>query len=114
LWAAGSAPPGMSGARVTGIVVLSLGFAASASAVVPSFAQLLHGSKAYLAATTLIGLVALAAGVQLLFASSETALGVVMIAMLVLWLIATIHHRVDVRDGDQRPDRHSRLARHEP
>jgi hypothetical protein len=39
----------MSSARVTGAAVLALGFAASASAVVPGFAQLLHGSKTYLA-----------------------------------------------------------------
>jgi hypothetical protein len=59
LWAIGSAPPGMSGTRATGIIILALGFAASASAVVPSFDQLLHGSKAYLAVTSVIGLVAL-------------------------------------------------------
>jgi len=43
LWAVGSALPGMSSARVTGMAVLALGFASSASAVVPAFDQLLHG-----------------------------------------------------------------------
>ena len=41
LWVTGSAPPGMSGTRATGIVILALGFAASATAVVPGFGQLL-------------------------------------------------------------------------
>lgn len=36
LWAAGSSPPGMSGARASGALILALGFAASAIAVVPS------------------------------------------------------------------------------
>jgi hypothetical protein len=34
----------MDDVRVTGLVVLALGFAASATVVVPSFDQLVHGS----------------------------------------------------------------------
>ncbi len=70
LWAVGSALPGMSSTRATGVAVLALGFAASASAVVPTFDQLLHGNKAYLVITSLIGLVAVAAGVQMLITAS--------------------------------------------
>ena len=92
LWAIGAAPPGLSATRATGTVILALGFAASANAVVPSFDQLLHGNKAYLAVTSLIGLIALMAGVQMLLAASEAALGVMMAAMVVLWLISTVHH----------------------
>ena len=55
LWAVGSAPLGLGSTRATGLVVLGLGFAASASAVVPNFDQLIHGNKAYLAVTSLIG-----------------------------------------------------------
>jgi hypothetical protein len=94
LWATGFALPGMNGVRVTGLVVLVLGFVASASAVVPGFDELLHGSKLYLAVTSLIGLVAFAGGVVMLVGASEVALGVVMAAMIVLWMIATIHHTV--------------------
>ena len=97
LWAIGSAPLGMSSTRATGIVILVLGFAASANAVVPSFDQLLHGNKAYLAVTSLIGLIALLGGVQMLVAASETGLGVMMAAMVVLWLITTIHHSLLAR-----------------
>ena len=92
LWVTGSAPLGLSSTRTTGLVVLALGFAASASAVVPDFDQLIHGNKAYLAVTSLIGVVALIAGVAALVAGSDTGLGVLMGAMSVLWLIATIHH----------------------
>jgi hypothetical protein len=92
LWATGVAPPGLSATRATGVAVLVLGFAASASAVVPGFDQLLHGNKVYLVTTSVIGLVALAGGVQMLLVGSEVGLAVVVGAMAVLWLIATIHH----------------------
>ncbi len=88
LWAAGV----WSSVRVTGLVVLVLGFVASASAVVPGFEQLLRGSKSYLATTGAIGLVALLAGIQMLVTASGTGLTVMIIAMGVLWLIATVHH----------------------
>ena len=94
LWATGSALPGMDGIRITGLVVLVLGFFASASAVVPGFDELVHGNKLYLAVTSLIGLVAFTGGVVMLVGASEVALGVVMAAMIVLWMIATIHHAV--------------------
>jgi hypothetical protein len=92
LWAAGSAPSGLQGVRGVGVVILVLGFAASASAVVPGFEHLLHGNKTYLAVTAALGLVALAGGVQMLVTSSDVGLAVLMGAMGVLWLIATIHH----------------------
>lgn len=97
LWAVDSALPGMSGTRVTGAAVLALGFAASASAVVPSFDQLLHGDRTYLVLTSLIGVVALAASVQMLVTASGPGLTVLMAAMAVLWLIATIHHSLLAR-----------------
>ena len=99
LWAFDSALPGMSSTRVTGVAVLALGFAASASAVVPGFGQLLHGNRAYLAITSLIGLAAAAAGVQMLITASGAGLTVVMAAMAVLWLIATIHHSLPAKTG---------------
>ena len=74
LWVAGSAAAGLDSVRATGLVILGLGFAASASAVVPSFDQLLHGNKIYVAVTSIIGLVAFVAGVQMLIAASETGL----------------------------------------
>ena len=99
LWAIDSALPGMGSARATGVAVLALGFAASASAVVPNFDQLLHGSKMYLVATSLIGLAAVIAGVQMLITASGAGLSVVMAAMAVLWLIATGHHSLLAKTG---------------
>jgi hypothetical protein len=80
------------GTRGTGTVVLGLGFAASAVAVVPRFDQLLRGSKPYLAITSLLGLAALVAGVQVLVSSSGTGLTVLTATMVALWAIATTHH----------------------
>lgn len=92
LWAIDAAPPGLGATRATGLAVLGLGFAASASAVVPGFEELIHGARTYLAVTSLIGLVAFGAGLQMLLEASEVALGVLMVAMAVLWLVSTIHH----------------------
>lgn len=92
LWLLDSLPTAMSSVRAAGAVILALGFAASATAVVPTFGQLLHGNKVYLAVTSLLGLVALIAGVVMLVNSSTAALAVMMAAMIAMWLIATIHH----------------------
>jgi uncharacterized membrane protein YqgA involved in biofilm formation len=92
------------GVRVTGFGVLALGFVASAAAVVPSFQRLLHGNKAYLVGMSILGVIALGAGVHMLVAGSLTSLSVVMVAMLILWFAATIHHA--------RPDRTIRDDQH--
>ena len=93
-WAAGLTLPGMESARATGAVLLALGFLASASAVVPTFVDLLHGDRAYLVVTSVIGTVAATAGVHLLVTANELSLAVLMAAMVVLWLMATVHHRM--------------------
>ena len=61
------------GVRVTGLVILALGFVASASAVVPGFERLVHGSRLYLAVTSVLGLGALVAGLVTLWSSSTAA-----------------------------------------
>jgi hypothetical protein len=109
LWVAGATLPGMEEIRVTGLAVLGLGFAASASAVVPGFDELLRGSKPYVVGTSLLGVVAFAAGVVMLARESGAALGLVMASMVLLWLIATIHHTVLARSEPavgMRPSRH--------
>jgi len=92
LWSLGLGPQGAAGARgVTGII-LGLGFAASASAVVPGFDRLIHGSKAYLAGASLLGAGALAAGVAALLTGGELALGLLVAATLTLWAVTTARH----------------------
>lgn len=99
LWLADATLPGMSGMRVTGLVILVLGFIASATAVVPSFDRLIHGNRAYLAVTSLLGLAALAAGIVMLWSASSAALAVLMAALVVLWVISTIHHVLLTKAG---------------
>lgn len=94
LWLADATVLGMSSTRVTGLAVLVLGFVASAVAVVPSFDQLIHGNRLYLAATSVLGVAALAAGVVMLWTASGTALGWLVVALVTLWAIATTHHVV--------------------
>lgn len=103
LWLLDSVPTEMSGVRTTGAVILVLGFAASATAVVPTFDQLLRGNKVYLVVTSLLGLVALVAGVLMLVEASETALAVVMFAMVAMWLIATTHHSLLAQTTSPKP-----------
>lgn len=92
LWLLDATLPGMNDTRVTGLAVLALGFAASASAVVPGFEQLMHGNKTYLSVTTLLGLVAFAGGLTMVLWASSAGLGVMVGAMAVLWAISTTHH----------------------
>jgi predicted branched-subunit amino acid permease len=92
LWVVDATLAGMSSTRVTGLAVLALGFVASATAVVPSFDDLLHGNKGYLACTSVLGLVALVAGVVTLWSASSTALAVLMTTLVALWVVSTWHH----------------------
>ena len=103
LWLVNATLPGMESTRTTGLVILGLGFAASATAVVPGFDQLLHGNKAYLAAVSLLGLVAFVAGVVMLWSAGNTALTVLMAVMGVLWIIATTHHTLMARTNPSGP-----------
>lgn len=92
LWAVDLAPWGLSSIRMTGVVILALGFVASASAVVPGFEGLIRGNRIYLVVTSLIGFAAFAGGLWLLVASSEIGLGLLVGTMGGLWLISTVHH----------------------
>lgn len=101
LWLTDTALLGMSSIRVTGVVILGLGFAASAVAVVPGFDQLMHGNKAYLAATSLLGLAAFIGGIVMLASASSAALAVMIGAMVVLWALSTAHHALLARSQQE-------------
>ena len=92
LWLTSHPLPGLSSPRVVAVVVLGTGVAASASAVVPSFMSLLHGSKAYLAVTSVIGAVAAVAGVVAVVRQTDVMLGLLVVTTAVLWIIATVRH----------------------
>jgi len=84
----------------TAMVVLALGFVASASAVVPGFAALLAGSKTYLALASLGGIVALVCGALAVMQASELTLAILVIATVSLWAAATARH---IAVGGSRP-----------
>lgn len=94
MWVIDAGVPGLGSARVAGVVVLALGFAASASAVVPTFLGLLHGNKLYLVVTSLLGVGALVGGLLTLVSASGTGFAVMTAATLGLWLVSTVHHRM--------------------
>ena len=92
LWLAGISVLGL-GARGLGGVVLGLGVAASVTAVVYGVGVgLLQASKVYLGISSLIGLVALVAGVITLVSASEPMLDVLVVATVLLWVMATVRH----------------------
>jgi len=74
------------------VLVLALGFIASASAVVPGFAALLSGSRLYLALASLGGLLALACGALTVTQATEQTLAILVIATIGLWAAATVRH----------------------
>jgi hypothetical protein len=90
LWLAGSLG-GLTAGSVA-MLILALGFIASASAVVPGFAALLSGSRAYLALASLGGVVALVCGVLTVAQATEQTLAILVIATIALWAAATFRH----------------------
>jgi hypothetical protein len=78
--------------QAVAVIVLGLGFLASAMAVVPGFGTLIGGSKAYMAIASLIGVVALVSGVLTVVDGSEAPLAVLVLSTLVLWGLATVRH----------------------
>jgi hypothetical protein len=91
-WALGMDPPGFGTVAAVAAAVLVLGLAASASAVIPGFAELLQGSRPYLAIASALGLLALAAGLYALVAGEAAALTVLISATLSMWAMATARH----------------------
>lgn len=90
LWLAGVE---VAGPRVLAGVVLVLGLAASATAVVYGVgAGLMKASKVYLIVASVFGLAALIAGVMALVDVNEPALAVLVIANVALWLMSTVRH----------------------
>lgn len=73
-------------------IVLALGFVASASAVVPGFEGLIHGSRLYLAVSSLLGLGAFAAGIAALVTGDEVWLVLLVVLTVVLWAMSTMRH----------------------
>jgi hypothetical protein len=74
------------------LVVLVMGVLASMSAVVPGFAQLVHGSWLYMGIASVGGLIAAVAGVLALVNEDSSALAVLVLATIALWAMSTARH----------------------
>lgn len=79
------------------LIILALGFVASASAVVPGFPALLAGSRLYLALASLGGLVALVCGAVTVTQATSETLQILVIATIGLWAAATVRHGIGRR-----------------
>ena len=92
-WVVGSAIPGFREPAGVAVAILVLGVAASMSAVVPGFSELLRGSKLYLATASGLGVVALGAGVwTIAVGDAAVGLAVLVLATVVLWAMSTMRH----------------------
>jgi hypothetical protein len=96
LWENGSAAQGLSVRALAGIV-FALGWvgcvsdgAHMASVYVPGPDR--TAPMSYSVAISILGLVALVAGILAIVGPSETAIGVLVVAMLGLWAMATLRH----------------------
>jgi hypothetical protein len=83
--------------RVLGAVVFTLGFAGCMSdqaemAGVYGAEGRRRAPMAYVVVASLVGAVALVAGIVTLVGASETALGVLVAAIVALWAMATVRH----------------------
>lgn len=84
--------PGFGEVSSVAAAVLALGIAASMSAVVPGFAALLHGSRLYLVTASVLGLLALGAGLWAVFGGEAAGLGALVGATVALWAMSTLRH----------------------
>ena len=100
-WLDEPAVPGFRSARAVGALVLGLGWLASAVAVVPNVGELIHGSRIYLAVTSLLGVAALTSGVIVLVSADEAMLAVLVLTTAAMWLLATVRHTRAARRAEQ-------------
>jgi hypothetical protein len=91
-WLVGYPAPALDDPAAIAIAVLVLGVAASMSAVVPSFSELMNGSRSYMVVTSLIGLIALIGGLWAIYAADELALAIMVVCTGLLWLVSTMRH----------------------
>jgi hypothetical protein len=91
-WVTGVTISGFDSVAAVAIAILVLGVAASASAVVPGFRELLRGSRLYLAGTSVLGLVALGGALYAIATDEPIALAALVLATVVLWAVSTTRH----------------------
>jgi len=105
LWLTGGALQGMS-TRALGAVVFGLGWAACTSnsaqmAVVYAVGSHRRVPVAYVVIASLLGFVALAAGVITLVSANEAMLATLVAAMIALWVLSTVRHAIGVESAGE-------------
>jgi hypothetical protein len=111
LWLSGAAFAGIS-TRAVGAIVLALGWAActsDAAALANAYGTDNHPRPqiALVVISSVLGGVALVAGVITLIGSSETMLGALVVAMIALWMVATARHVLGSIKGRETANRES-------
>jgi hypothetical protein len=96
LWTNGSAAQGLS-VRGIASLTLALGFVACASVGSNMSSVYVPGeeattSRVYSVVMTIVGVVTLVAGIIAIVGANEAALGTMVVAMIVLWLVASLRH----------------------
>lgn len=84
--------PGLESVAAVAIGILVLGIVASMSAVVPGFNALMRGSRMYIVGTSILGLIALMAGIVAIANGEAIALAVLALTTVVLWALSTARH----------------------
>ena len=91
-WALGSPIATFDSVMAIASAVLVLGVAASIFAVVPGFDGLIHGSRSYLAGSSVLGLLAFVTAAWSLLTEDALALSALVGATVLLWGMATVRH----------------------
>jgi hypothetical protein len=96
LWSSDTALTGLStrGAAVAVFVLGLVGCSSTGERMGETFGGQDHSPLAMVVLTSAVGAVALVAGLAAMIAGSSTMLGVLVVAVVVLWVLATAHHLV--------------------
>jgi hypothetical protein len=96
LWATDTVAPNLS-VRVATLVVFGLGFIGCPTAARDVSAEGTGAPRWYATTATVLGFVALVAGVSALAFGNGTMLAILVVAMVALWLAATVRHALGSR-----------------
>ncbi len=91
LWATNTVAPNLS-TRVAALVVFGLGFVGCPTAAQDVSGRNTTTRRWYATTTTVLGFVALVAGVSAMVFASEVMLAILVVALVALWLAATARH----------------------
>jgi hypothetical protein len=85
------------------VAVLALGVPPSAMAVVPGFSGLIHGSRSYLLASSLLGLAATVAALATIANGTRETFAALVALTVVLWAGSTLRHSGILATGRLQP-----------